>query len=160
MSTGDVPGANPVNGDDLHIGCWAEHSDGSLILVEGAEGGNIVYSIFDVSRDPPVEYRDAMSEDDFKADYTQAGWTWHDKTAFPWERIMRVFPSGQKDVSIGHTLTAAQELANRRSLRGVQMAQDDISHRTDQPMTPPQRDIMGRIQNALDAAAKSWSGRG
>lgn len=50
MSTNDVPGANPVNGDKLGMGCWAEHQDGSMILVEGTEGNRVIYSIFDMAR--------------------------------------------------------------------------------------------------------------
>ncbi len=156
MSTSDVPEANPANGDDLHVGCWAEHNDGSLMMVQGAENG-IVYSIFDVSRDPPIEYRDSMVEKEFKKAFTKKGWIWHDKTAFPWDRVMRVFKSGQLHVSAADQLSAAQVLAERRSLRGLQIQQDDISHKTDQPVTPIQQDIIGRVQNSIDAAFEAWN---
>jgi len=33
MSTNDVPGAKAANNDALAMGCWAEHADGSLILM-------------------------------------------------------------------------------------------------------------------------------
>ena len=52
MSTTDVPGANPANRDELGVGSWAEHADGSLIFVESTEGDRVVYSMFDVSAEP------------------------------------------------------------------------------------------------------------
>src|SRR5437868_2055043 len=98
MATTDVPGANPANGDQLKMGCWAEHSDGSLIFVESTEGGRVVYSIFDMSKMPIIEYRDAMPEDTFKKTFSRRdgnllirtiNWTWHDKTPFPWDRVIK-----------------------------------------------------------------------
>src|SRR5947209_8109714 len=96
MSTYDVPGATPANGDELAMGCWAEHSDGSLLLVESTEGSRVVYSLFDLSKQPPIEYRDAMAEVSFKKSFTwnkakKKGekWLWHDKTAFPWDRVIK-----------------------------------------------------------------------
>jgi len=62
MSTNDVPGHNPVNNDELRSNCWAEHDDGSLILVQSTEGGRVIYMMFDLSVEPVVEYRDAMPE--------------------------------------------------------------------------------------------------
>ena len=58
MSTNDVPGADPRNSDELATGCWAEHEDGSLIFVESTEVNRVIYSVFDMSRTPPLEYRD------------------------------------------------------------------------------------------------------
>ena len=49
MSTNDVPGANPANRDELAMGAWAEHADGSLIFVESTEGGTCIYEVFDLS---------------------------------------------------------------------------------------------------------------
>lgn len=60
MSTNDVPGAIENNHDELAMGCWAEHEDGSLLFVESTEGGRVIYSIFNMSVEPIVEYRDAM----------------------------------------------------------------------------------------------------
>jgi hypothetical protein len=100
MSTNDVPGANPRNGDELAMGCWAEHDDGSLILVESTEASRIIYSIFDMAKEPPIEYRDAMPEVSFKKTFSwdpksaNEKWARHDKTPFPWEKII---DSGIKD---------------------------------------------------------------
>ncbi len=124
MSTPDVPGANPANKDILTIGCWAENDDGSLIFVEGLEAGTVVYSIFDVP-EPKVEYRDAMSEKGFKEQFswkpgdgdTKDKWTWHDKTPFPWDRIMGDFPAGQRSSSANKVMTAAQRVAEKLDLR-------------------------------------------
>jgi len=128
VSTNDVPGANPKNADVLALGCWAEHEDGSLILVESVEAGTAVYSIFDVGQDPPVEYRDAMQEKGFKERFSWTPekakkdkgtikWTWHDKTPFPWQKVMRDFPAGQRQVSAGGLLNAAQRVAESLKLR-------------------------------------------
>jgi hypothetical protein len=65
MSTNDVPGFNPANNDELKAQCWAEHEDGSLLLVQSTEGGRVVYMMFDIS-DGIAEYRDAMPEKQFK----------------------------------------------------------------------------------------------
>ena len=124
MSTNDVPGANPANKDVLAMGAWAEHEDGSLIVVEAVEAGSVVYSIFDVAQSPPVEYRDAMTEKTFKDQFTwkpngksTEKWTWHDKTPFPWDRVMRDFPAGTRQVSADEGLSAAQRVAESLALR-------------------------------------------
>ncbi len=98
MSTSDVPGANPKNADKLATGCWAEHSDGSLLFVKGTENGQIVYELYDVVQTPPVYYQDAMREEAFKKAFSappvgasKEDWTWHDKTPFPWARVMKTF---------------------------------------------------------------------
>lgn len=129
MSTNDVPGANPKNQDVLAMGCWAEHEDGSLIVVEAVEAGSVVYSIFDVAKSPPVEYRGAMPEQGFKDQFTWKAkgkgskgktneqWTWHDKTPFPWDRVMRDFPEGTRSVSATDEMAAAQRVAQSLQLR-------------------------------------------
>ena len=126
MSTNDVPGAKPENRDKLAMGCWAEHEDGSLIFVESVEGGSVVYSIFDLAKDPPVEYRDAMPEKGFKRQFSWKGdddikWTWHDKTPFPWDRCMKDFPSGTKEPSALATISAAERIKNSLNLRASQL---------------------------------------
>lgn len=121
MSTYDVPGHNPTHGDRLAMGCWAEHSDGSMIFVEAVEAGTVVYSIFDVAQDPPVEYRDAMPESGFKSQFSFGGkfgdWTWHDKTPFPWDRVMQNFPSGSRRPSADAEMSAARRVAESLKLR-------------------------------------------
>lgn len=126
MSTNDVPGYKPEHHDVLAMGAWAEHDDGSLIVVEAVEVGRVVYSIFDMGADPPVEYRDAMPEAGFKAHYSwrpddddddNIQWVWHDKTPPPWDKIMADFPAGQKHVSATAQLTAAQRVARSLNLR-------------------------------------------
>src|SRR5437762_12981828 len=98
MSTRDVPGYRAENHDELAMGCWAEHEDGSMIFVESTEGGRVIYSIFDMEKQPITEYRDAMAEGAFKRQFSYDGksdpWTWHDKTPFPWDRIIK---AGSRD---------------------------------------------------------------
>src|SRR5258707_185740 len=122
MSTHDVPGSNPANNDELGMGCWAEHDDGSLVFVESTEGDRVIYSMFDMARTPPVEYRDAMAQPVFEKTFgreSDAGpWTWHDKTLFPWDRVIKAgFPDGARSPSAEHTMTAAQRVADSLQLR-------------------------------------------
>ena len=136
MSTNDVPGACPEHRDKLAMGCWAEHEDGSLLFVESTEGGRVIYSIFDMSgksKTPPtpiVEFRDAMPQKGFEQLFSYTPnkkkgkkpvgdviWTWHDKTPFPWERIIE---EGSKDgvryASADDQISAAQRVAQARNL--------------------------------------------
>lgn len=121
MSTNDVPGANPRNADILAEGCWAEHADGSLILVQGMqpEQNRVIFSVFDLQKG--LEYRTAMPEDSFKkrfswkaGDPKSAKWTWHDKTDFPWDRIMEAFPPGERPPFAEHTITQCKRFIPRR----------------------------------------------
>lgn len=121
MSTNDVPGANPSNGDSLGVGCRAEHKDGSLILVEGTEGGRVIFSVFDMAKKPPIEYRDAMPRVNFDKQFSRNlggnadNWIWHDKSAFPWDKIIKAdVKDGTKPVSADHVLNAAQEIIESR----------------------------------------------
>lgn len=133
MSTDSVPGKDPKNNDTLHAGCWAEHKDGSLILVESTEigkgGGNVLYSTFSLGA-TVNEFRAAESATKFqsmfsycaekdKGDGVSEEWTWHDKTPFPWNRVIdagaklaearQLDPSGAliKADALGKAVTAA-----------------------------------------------------
>lgn len=143
MSTSDVPGAVATNYDDLHVGCWAEHEDGSLIFVEGTEEGSIVYCIFDVAK--ALAYRDAMAEKGFKKQFSYDAkkkdsikWTWHDKTPFDWSRVMDL-PPGPAYPSAAHQLSAAEQVAQKLKLRAESI--DTEAVRTG-------RGIMERLQDA------------
>lgn len=156
MSTHDVPGANPRNADVLAAGCWAEHEDGSLIFVKGTEGGSVVYEIYDVAQDPPVAYTDAMTEVAFKKQFTYKSgvstdkWTWHDKTPFPWDRVMKVIPRPRPQFADAHqTISAAQRVADSLRLRAREVQESDVSHRTD-TVTRRGLAVLERIANALD----------
>lgn len=165
MSTTDVPGYKPANRDILAMGCWAEHDDGSLIFVEAVEGARVIYSIFDLAPEPPVEYRTAMPEPVFKKsyswtpgddndgptdsddddDYLGIVWTWHDKTPFPWDRIMDAYPEGQKHVSAAAQFTAAARVANSLKLR---------AEKIDVRRTRSGKSILERLNDALTALRK------
>lgn len=134
MSTHDVPGARAANNDVLAMGCWAEHDDGSMIFVESVEGGTVVYSIFDLSQDPKIEYRDAMPEAVFKDRFSwkpdtddpdNIQWTWRDKTPMPWERVMENFPPGQRHTSAAGQITAAERVARSLHLQAQRIRQED-----------------------------------
>lgn len=122
MATNAVPGAVAANYDELAVGCWAEHADGSLIFVEGVAEGSVVYCIFDVAK--ALAYRDAMSEKGFKKQFSwdpkkkdAIKWTWHDKTPFDWSRVMDL-PPGPAYPSAAHQLSAAEQVAEKLKLRG------------------------------------------
>lgn len=136
MSTNDVPGANPDNDDELGMGCWAEHDDGSLIFVESTEGDRVIYSMFDMAKTPPIEYRDAMAQPTFEKTFSYGNdldevWTWHDKTAFPWDRIIKAgIPDGTRHAFARHTQAAAERVADSLKLRGEEVSRD-LGHRTE-----------------------------
>lgn len=153
MATHDVPGANPANKDQLAMGCWAEHQDGSLIFVLSVEGGRVVYQMYDLLRGQIVEYKDAMPETDFKKTFSFDGsskslkWTWHDKTPFDWNRVIK---AGARDglhyASAVDQLSAAQRVAESLKLRGVTRNPDDFDDRVNQVV----KDIKETIGKALD----------
>jgi hypothetical protein len=152
MSTNDVPGAKSINNDTLHMGCWAEHEDGSLIFVEANEGGKVVYSIFDMQEEPIIEYRDAMLEKDFKPQFSWNGsnikWTWHDKTPFPWDRIIKHgAKDGMKFPSAYAQLSAAARVAKSIKARGSIVDPTDYEHLTDSKKT---KSIISKLQRAID----------
>lgn len=128
MSTHDVPGSNPANGDELKMGCWAESKDGSLLLVEGYEQGLCVFCLFDLSGPDPIQYRDRMVEADFRALFVpKAGdtpeWTWHDKTPFPWDRVIKQGARPGLDYASAEAqLSAAERLRQRLIRQGRQLA--------------------------------------
>jgi len=159
MSTNDVPGANAIHNDVLTMGCWAEHTDSSLIFVDSTEGGRVIYSIFDVATDPITEFRDAMPEQGFKAHFSwkkgikdSVKWTWHDKTPFPWDRIIK---QGAKDgiryASAHDQLNAAQKVAKSLELYGQNFNYDIHDHVQDIERNIPSKSIITRIQNAISA---------
>ena len=157
MSTNDVPGARSANADELAMGCWAEHEDGSMIFVESVEGGRVIYSIFDLEKDPPMEYRDAMPERGFKQHFSwdpqdpdSEKWTWHDKTPFPWDRIIDSgIGGGQKYPTAQHQLTAAQRVADDIGARGKPVDPDNFRHLVDK-LTAAGEAVRDGIQGAID----------
>ena len=123
MSTSDVPGHNPINDDELAMGVWGEHQDGSLMLVQSSEGGRIVYTVFDLSADPPLQYTDTMAEKAFKDRYSWPDsddrWTWHDKSPFPWSQVIDAgVQQGPGYATADHLETAAERVARSRGLKG------------------------------------------
>jgi hypothetical protein len=154
VSTNDVPGAKPENVDTLAMGCWAEADDGSLIFVEAVEAGQVVYSIFDLTQDPPVEYRDAMPESGFKSVFTwptDTGdkWCWHDKTPMPWDRVMEQFKPAFRPASALGTMSAAQRVAKSLHLHGQELSKNRIRRTTPESLERG-RTVMERSKGALN----------
>jgi len=154
MSTNDVPGAKAANNDALAMGCWAEHADGSLILVQSTEGKRVIYEVFDLS-DPKhvVDYRDSMSEKAFKTHFSWKGkgdkWTWHDKTPFPWDRMIKAgVKDGPRAVSATAQLTAAKRVAKSRGIKGKKLKTKDIEHMVER-VGKAGHDIVSTLQEAI-----------
>jgi hypothetical protein len=169
MSTNDVPGAKAENHDELAMGSWAEHDDGSLILVESTEGNRVIYSIFDMAKEPPIEYRDSMPEVSFKKTFSWDGnnikWTWHDKTPFPWDRIIKDgVKDGSRLPSAQHSLNAAERIMESREkfrksaaervaddlmLEGEELDRTSFAHRMEKTLS--------RVGGILDKLAGALS---
>ncbi len=165
MATPDVPGANPANGDTLHDNCWAESAEDtkSLILVHQVEGNRVIFSIFDPSHDPCLEYRHAMTEADFKKQFSwapgkQAGkWIWHDKSKFPWDRAIRFgLKEGVKVSTLDETLTHAQRLAEHFGLVAKEI---DAKAMSEQSLSGASAaaGIGERIDKAIAAAMEAFT---
>lgn len=158
MATDDVPGANPANADVLKSGCWAEHSDGSLLFVKGTENQQVVYELYDLAQDPPVYYQDAMREEAFKKafSYPPVGtspekWTWHDKTPFPWAKVMKTFDKPRPvHADVHDTLSAAARVAQSLRLRAQKLSPEQVEPSTERTASRG-RAIVERIQRAIDA---------
>jgi hypothetical protein len=155
--TNDVPGANPVNADKLDTGCWAEHDDGSLIFIKGVEGDQVVYEIYDLATDPPVYYQDAMREAEFKKAFSAAPvgtskdtWKWHDKSAFPWGKVMKTFDKPRPvNADVHDILSAAARVAQSLRLRAQKLTPSDVKPSEEQELPKAGQAIVERIQKAI-----------
>ncbi len=159
MATCDVPGANPANADELRNGVWAEHEDGSLLLVQSTEGGRVVYMMFDLTTHPITEYRDAMPEKGFKKafswnpkDKDSIKWTWHDKTPFPWEKVIREGANpGMHFPSADDQITAAERVAIARRLRAEDFDPEEHEHKVEKKLKGKTgRRIIKALQRVID----------
>lgn len=159
MATQDVPGANPANNDTLRMGAWAEHDDGSLLFVKGTENDQVVYELYDVEQTPPVYYQDAMREQAFKDQFSfppvgksKEKWTWHDKTPFPWTRVMQTFDKPRPvHADVHDTLSAAARVAESLRLRAQKLQPEDVQPNSEQTVPAGGRGIVDRIQRAFKA---------
>ncbi len=163
MSTNDVPGAVPANNDQLQMGCWAEHDDkASFIFVYNTENGRVIYTMFDVGKDPVIEYRDAMPEKEFKDFFSwkapfrtakkgdKEKWTWHDKTPFPWDKVIKHGArQGVKYASAFDQLSAAERVARSLQLEGQVFDEEKAEH-----MTSRTRGKLARVAEKLAEALR------
>lgn len=151
MSTEDVPGMNPQNNDDLHAGCWGEHKDGSLVYVLGTENNTVLFCAFDLSGKKPVEYRDALPLKAFQEKFTynvtrpsSIRFTWHDKTLFPWDRVMKYFNQGVRPVSAKTLIEEANAVKRSRSKGGSGTKTGRTSSKDENKSNVPQSRIASR----------------
>jgi hypothetical protein len=183
MATDAVPGADPKNLDTLSVGCWAEDAkQTSLVLVVGHEGGSVVFDLYDLDQQPPLFYRDAMIEEEFKRFFSvpptgksDIRWTWHDKTNFPWDRVMkRLSTKAPQHADVEEQLTVAQRVAQKLGLRGRKLAEEDITARSTDRRTRGMAvlekiaDVLGAVvepveitseRAALEPSTKTWRQR-
>jgi len=161
MSTHDVPGANKANSDVLAAGCWAAHDDGSLLYVKGTENDQVVYELYDLAQDPPVYYQDAMREDAFKKAFSfppvgtsSEKFQWHDKSPFPWHRVMKTFNKPvPTHADVHDTLSAAARVAESLRLRAQRITEEELGPRAE-TVRKKGRSIMERIERAIEAFAE------
>lgn len=155
MSTQDVPGANPCNNDALKMGCWAEHTDGSLIFVKSTEGDRVIYEMYDLTQTPITQYTDAMALDAFNKKFSypnkdKISWTWHDKTPFDWNRVIK---AGAKDgvhyACAADQLAAATRVAQSLGLQSKPLDPGTIAHLAEQ-IGPKAYSILEKMQAAID----------
>jgi hypothetical protein len=163
MSTNDVPGFNPDNRDELHGGCWAYHEDGTLLYVLGTENNRVLYELFDLS-DPrnPVEYRDAMPQGQFERDFSydpadpkSVKWTWKDKTAFPWDRIVKNFKQGVKPVAAEKVIKEAAKVKRVRQKHAGTKTGRVSSKKPALSNTPKQRKTIEQLTDEADERSAS-----
>lgn len=155
MSSNDVPGSNPANNDVLKMGCWAEHKDGSLIFVKSTEGSRVIFEMFDTSHMPVTVFTDAMPLDDFNKHFsyptkTADKWTWHDKTPFDWNRVIKAGArSGTQLASAADQLVAAARIAQALGLVERQFNPDSVAHMVEK-LGPKAFGILDKIQGAIE----------
>jgi hypothetical protein len=157
MSTNDVPGSNPKNRDELGCGCWAEHEDGSHVFVLGSENDEVVYSMFDISKDPVQEFRDKLPKKEFEKHFSWDGknikWTWHDKTPFPWDKIIKagatdgVLAAASAYDQIKAARSVAQILAEKLGISPSDLDADQYDHMISKAAP---KNIMSNIQKSID----------
>lgn len=158
MSTNDVPGASARNADELAAGCWAKHNDGSLIFVEGTENDKVVFVMFDLATEPPTEYRTAMPTAGFKKSFSfppvgtsKDKWTWHDKTPFPWDDVMKSIKTTRpSSPSAEQTISAAKRVADSLNARGQKLQEENYEHMTE-TASRPGRAVIDKITRAMGA---------
>lgn len=162
MSTNDVPGSNPANGDKLEMGNHAEHADGSRLFIEGTEGGLVTYSMFDMSKRPVVEYRDRMAEAEFRKRFApdrarNRVWTWHDKTPFPWDEVIKEGAQpGVRLAGAADQITLAREVAESLSLRAREVLTPELERRQQAFTQLEQKspDVAAALQAFLDSLTR------
>ncbi len=159
MSTNDVPGAVASNNDVLAMGCWGEHGADSLIFVKSTEGGRVIYEMFDLTQNPITVFNDAMLEDVFKKQFSwdpknpkNEKWTWHDKTPFPWNKVIK---AGARD-GVGYAcasdqLAAASRVATALNLVPKNFDPASVSHLTEKVLTGGALSIIQRVQKAISS---------
>lgn len=157
MSTNDVPGANAANNDELAMGCWAEHPDGSYLLVLSTENDEVIFSMFDTKDPTTPQYNDKLPKKEFEKHFSwdsknsnSIKWTWHDKTPFPWNLIIKA--GAAKDGVMSSSADSQIKSAAAVMAKVLKMAKqdfnpDEFAHLMDKESP---KSILKNIQSKID----------
>ena len=78
-------------------------------------------------------------------------WTWHDKTPFPWDRVIDAGArAGTRHAHADDLLNAAEKVAKSRKLRKNKLDPDKYAHMLEQT-GPTGRTIQAKLQKAIEA---------
>ena len=166
MATDCAPGyqgpASDSKNDTLHVGCWAESKDGSLLFVKGVEPtlNRVIFSLYDMSASPIMDFTDSMPIDDFKEFFSWGSvsnkkvkdnkWTWHDKTPFPWSKVVK---SGARDgsnfASAADLLSQAARVSQALSITGQTFSKNDVGDFVDKTQ-------VRKLHKKFGDILKSW----
>lgn len=84
MATAQVPGYVAANHDTLHLNCWAERETPAgkrLLFIDKLDGGLVEFTEHNLAA---MKQRSGMATIGvFNRTFSNAGWTWHDKSAKP-----------------------------------------------------------------------------
>lgn len=113
--------ASPAALERAGVGCWAEHRDGSMAVVEALLNGQVHYLVIDRTgraiierwgRIPLARFRRECAPGGLLAD----GWAWHD-SPFPAERAYKPLRDPRRPSD-----TAAGRVADRAHAIGLALA--------------------------------------
>lgn len=168
MSTTDCPGYGSASFDKLMRGCWAEHEDGSLIYIKDIdENDRVIFELYELKdKVYPVYYQHALAKKDFektfsfdpkkkKNDKINLIWSWHNRTPFPWDKVMKyvdrpvpVAANVEDQVSAVAKVVDSLHIRMREVLdRDHVLAEQGLEKR---PISASSKTIFQRLRNAMN----------
>eukprot|EP00697_Spironema_sp_BW2_P016820 gnl/Spiro4/8261_TR4368_c0_g2_i1.p2 gnl/Spiro4/8261_TR4368_c0_g2~~gnl/Spiro4/8261_TR4368_c0_g2_i1.p2 ORF type:complete len:104 (-),score=14.51 gnl/Spiro4/8261_TR4368_c0_g2_i1:166-477(-) len=103
-----------------------------------------------------------MPEASFKTTFTwdskkkaSEKWTWHDKTPFPWDRVIKAGVSdGPRNASAADVMNAAERIAQSLKLKGAEIHKDRAAGKIDQQVPAQAGVILEKIARAIGELLK------